>query len=86
MTGRELIIYIMENGLEDENVFETEFYRHFPTIESVAIQFNVGVATVETWIDNNCLKAVVCGEKTYILPKSLEKFANRIAGQEAKDV
>lgn len=86
MTGRELIIYILEHGLEDEKVFEAEFYRYFPTVESVAMKFNVGVATVEVWIENGCLEAVDCGEKTYIIPKSLDRFIKKKAGQEVKDV
>lgn len=50
MTGRELIIYISENKLEDEPVIKDGKFIGFLTPLEVAAQMNVGVATVEALI------------------------------------
>lgn len=46
MTGRELIIYILENELEDEPVFENGKFIGFITPEEAAEQMGTGSATV----------------------------------------
>lgn len=64
MTGKELILYILQNDLEDTVVLEGNFFKGFLTEEEVAAKFEVGLATVRSWyhldmIDafriNNCL-------------------------------
>lgn len=45
MTGRELIIYILQNNLEDEVVIDTE------SIEEVALYYGVGISTVKAWYE-----------------------------------
>lgn len=50
MTGRDLIIYIMTNGLEDEPVFKDGKLLGFLTVEEVAAKMSVGVATVNAWL------------------------------------
>lgn len=86
MLGRELIIYILENGLENENVMSKEFFKAFPTIETVAVAFNVGTATVEVWLDNHCLEGIEFDGVTYIFPNSLDKFAEKMGRKEDSDV
>lgn len=86
MEGRELIIYILEHGLENESIFSEEFLKFMPSIESVAIEFNVGVATVEVWVQNNCLQAFEINDKTYITPSSLNTFKERIGRREVENV
>ena len=52
MTGRELIIYILENHLEDEDVLkpgETLEGRIFIREDAAAVDCNVGVATIKAW-------------------------------------
>lgn len=44
MTGRELIIYILQNNLEDSCVFD-----FLIPVEEVAKRFNVGAETVKVW-------------------------------------
>ena len=41
MTGRDLIIYILENGLEDEPVFKDGKFIGFITTGEAAVQCNV---------------------------------------------
>ena len=82
MNGRELIIYILKNNLENEDIFSKAFLRFMPTIEVVAVMFNVGVATVDAWIQNDCLKAIEFDGQTYITPDSLSKFAEKVGHKE----
>ena len=85
MNGRELIIFILENGLENEDISSEKFLGCMHTIESVAVAFNVGIATVETWLANGCLEGIECHGKTYIFPKSLDKFAEKMRHKEAQN-
>lgn len=78
MNGRELIIFILENGLENEDISSEKFLSCMYTIESVAVTFNVGVATVEAWLANGCLEGIESNNKIYIFPSSLNKFAEKV--------
>lgn len=49
MTGRDLIIYILENGLEDKPVFEDGKLIGFKSLVEVAAEVGVGVETVRAW-------------------------------------
>ena len=82
MNGRELIIYILKNNLEDEEVFSEEFWARMPSPMTVAIKFNVGVATVDTWIANKQLEAIEFNGKTYVTPESLRKFTEKVSRKE----
>lgn len=66
MTGRELILYILENGLEDEPVFKNGKFIGFVTTEEVAVKTGVGLATVYAWINQERLKSVAVNEGVYI--------------------
>ena len=49
MTGRELIIYIMSNGLEDKEVIKDGVFVGLVSEDEVAVKFGVGVGTVRAW-------------------------------------
>jgi excisionase family DNA binding protein len=66
MTGRDLIIYILQNNLEDEPVFEDGKLLGFVTAGEVAEEMDVGVATVYVWIHQKRLDGVFIGGKIYI--------------------
>ena len=66
MTGRELILYILANGLEDEPVFKNGKFIGFVTPSDVAKDANVGFATVHTWIHQGRLDSVSVNEGIYI--------------------
>lgn len=66
MTGRELVIYILQNNLLDELVFDDGKILGFITIEEAAAKMGVGVATVRVWINQDRLKAVTIGNSIYI--------------------
>lgn len=49
MTGRELIVYILENHLEDEEIVQDGKYIGFKSLTEVAEETGVGVETVRIW-------------------------------------
>lgn len=70
MTGRELVIHILSNGLEDADISEL-----FIAEEEAAVKLNVGIATVKTWASLGLIHCIVIDGKTYILPtKVLSSF------------
>lgn len=66
MTGRELIVYILENGLENQPIFDDGRFIGFITADEAAIQFNVGLATIKKWINDGLLEGIRIGEQIYI--------------------
>lgn len=50
MTGRELIIYILKNNLENEPVFKDGKFIGYITAREAAAKMNVGEATVEALV------------------------------------
>lgn len=66
MTGKELIIYILQNNLENEEIFKNGKLIGFITEEEAAVYFGVGTATIKTWVKKNMLPSVVIGYTTYI--------------------
>ena len=66
MTGRELILYILENHLEDEPVFKDNKLLGYITVTEAAEKMNVGVATILTWLNLGQLKGVTIGNMIYI--------------------
>ena len=49
MTGRELIMYIMDNRLENEPVFKNGTFIGFMTVTQAAEKMDVGLATIFAW-------------------------------------
>lgn len=66
MTGRELIIYILENGLEDEPLYKDGRIVGFMTAHEAAEKFGVGWCTIYVWANNNLLPSVRIGDQLYI--------------------
>lgn len=67
MTGRELMIYILENNLEDEPVIENGRIIGLKSIEEVAVEMKYGVETVKALVDMGALKGVKIDGGYYIL-------------------
>lgn len=51
MTGRDLIIYILRNNLENEEVVKDGTFIGFMDEKEAASKFEVGISTVRTWSD-----------------------------------
>ena len=83
MTGRDLIVYILANGLENEPVFKDGKFIGFVTPGDVATKTNVGLATVYAWMHQGRLESVIVNEGIYIpidfkSPLGGNKSENRI--------
>lgn len=74
MNGRELIIYILENHLEEQDLFADGILPLFITVEEAAVKWNCGSATVKTMIDLNKVKGSKIGEKYFVLANESNPF------------
>ena len=66
MTGRDLIIYILENNLEDSPVFDDGRFLGFISEEEAAVKFNVGINTIRLWTKVGKLSGIKIGDILYI--------------------
>ena len=67
MTGREFILYILTNQLEDEQMFdENGRILGFMTVQEVAAKFDVGISTVRFWISQGRLQNIYMNDRYYI--------------------
>lgn len=66
MTGKDLIIYILENGLLDEPVIKGGRLLGFMTAMEAAIKFEVGLATIDLWVTMGSLEGIRLGDEIYI--------------------
>ena len=66
MTGRDLIIYILENHLEDEELFKDGKIPGLLTYEEAAVKFGVGVETIKLWLVLGYLKSFEIYGRFYI--------------------
>lgn len=66
MKGRDLIVYILENNLENENIFKDGKFIGFKSSSEVAVEMCVGVATIEAMFEMKKLPGVKIGETIYI--------------------
>lgn len=66
MTGRDLIVYILTNGLEDKPVFEDGKFVGFLTVGEAAVKFGTGNATIQTYYLMGMLDGFVIGGELYI--------------------
>lgn len=66
MTGRELIIYILQHNLEDEEVFKDGIFIGFASEEEAAVVFSCGVATIRTWVKLGLVPGFMVGDKAYV--------------------
>lgn len=72
MTGRDLIIYILENHLEDEPVFKDGMFIGFMSEQEAAAKFDVGPKTVDIWLKMNLLDGFKVPEPRIYIPKNAE--------------
>lgn len=65
MTGRDLILYILSNNLEDEPLYKDGKILGFMNEAEAAVKFNVGVTTIRIWYRLKILEGVKIGEALY---------------------
>ena len=66
MTGRDLIVYILENKLENEQVFKDGRLLGFYTAAEFASKWDVGEETVRMWVNLGYVDAVIVYDELYI--------------------
>ena len=80
MTGKDLIIYILNNDLENEEV-EHILTQVFITEEKVAVMLGVGIETVRTMFILGLLPGIKIGGKTYIF----NDYEKKLRGEHEKN-
>ena len=78
MTGKELILYILQNNLEDTIVMKDGFFVGFMTESEAAVKFGVGVETIRAWYYCEMLKGTQIGDSLYFL-KDVADPRNRLS-------
>lgn len=66
MTWRELIVYVLQNNLEDKPVFENGKISGFMTISEAATNFEVGEETIKVWLNREYLNYIEIGDMKLI--------------------
>lgn len=61
-----MIIYVLQNNLEDKPVFENGKICGFMTISEAATKFEVGEGTVNMWINLGWLNTITVGDTKFI--------------------
>lgn len=67
MTGKELIIYILQNNLEDEQIFKDGVFIGMISEKQAAVKFDVGLSTIRTWYVMRRLPGFCIGDSLYFL-------------------
>lgn len=70
MTGKDLIIYILANDLEDTPIYDNGKLIGFMTLGEMAEKMGVGISTVCVWIQQGRLDSVIIGGIVYIYDNS----------------
>lgn len=76
MTGRDLIIYILQNDLLDTPVYENGRLLGFMTAIEAAAKFQVGLATIYVWASRNVIPSARIGEDLYIYVDAVNPMSN----------
>lgn len=73
MTGRDLIIYILSNNLENEEIVNNDgVFIGFMGETEAANKFGVGVATVRAWYTCGYLKGFAVGNSIFFLRNAID--------------
>lgn len=67
MTGKELIIYILQNDLEDEIVIKDGIFVWLMDENEAAVKFGVGIAQIKAWYICGMISGTKIGEHLYFL-------------------
>ncbi len=74
MTGRELIIFIVTNHLEDEYIIENGVFPGFITVEEAAVMWHTGRAIIKGLYKRNKVKGLVVDGEIYIYKNQSNPF------------
>ena len=62
MTGKDLIIYILQHNLEDEVIFENGDFKCFMTEKELASKFGVTKESIKAWYEFGWIEGIRIGE------------------------
>ena len=65
MTGKELILYILQNDLENTVVLDGAIFIGFLTEKELAVKFDVGTETIRGWHRCKMLEGTQIGDSLY---------------------
>lgn len=68
MTGKELIFYILQHNLENEQISFENGFLDFITVNEAAAKYEVGPETVRIWFALKIIDGIQIGNEVYILP------------------
>lgn len=77
MTGRQLIMFILQHKLENEPVFKDGRLLGFKTVDEIAVKLGVGTATVYAYVERGMLYSVRINDTLYIADDLLEMEEKR---------
>lgn len=72
ITGKDLILYILQHDLENEEVFKDGKFLGFMTEEEAAEKFGVGTATIDAWVAFGMLEHIQIGD-ALLIPANAKK-------------
>ena len=73
MTGRELIIYILENHLENISINDEHFFIGFISEAKLAESFDVGIDTIRAWVKTGVLDGIEVNGRFYFLENTIKE-------------
>jgi predicted transcriptional regulator len=74
MTCRELIIYILENRLENEEVFANGKLIGFMTADEIAVMCNTGSGTIEAFADLFNIPSITINNTVYYPANTVQRY------------
>lgn len=81
MTGRELIMFILENHLEDVLIFDGENMRGFVTLDEAAVMMNYGIYAVKALYEIGKIPGFVMNGTIYIYKsKEFMSYVGKTSG------
>lgn len=80
MTGKELIVYILQNDLENEEVFTDDGCTLFMTETEAALALGTGIATVRTMFVLGMLKGFYIDDVLFLLRDNFKPAENEKKG------
>lgn len=73
MTGRDLIIYILENHLEDVEIFNDETKPFLVPLDKAAVELGCWLAGVKALLSIGKIKGIKINDKYYIFSTEIER-------------
>lgn len=73
MTGRDLIIYILENHLEDVEIFNDGAKPFLVPLDKAAVELGFGLASAKALLRIGKIKGIKINDKYYIFSTEIER-------------